>query len=93
MNAKTDQTVGNGVRFFLRHGKRCNVYFVLSTEIFQLIQHTDLDPAHSHTVQRRIDIEQSDDHKSKLFKLHVIGECLPEISGTDHDNIVLLVQS
>ena len=41
--------------------------------------------------QCRIYIKQGNDHKAQFLKFYIIRKCLPQITGSDYNNIVSLI--
>ena len=87
------QTIRNLGSLCLWYGKSRDLDLILFYKAFQIVHGPDFNPADHQTDQLGIDIKHPFDHKTSPFKICIIGDCLSQISGSDDDQIVLLVDS
>ena len=92
-NAGLYQTVCDLRRLCLWNGQGCDLNFVLLDKKLQIIHRPDLNSADHKTNELWIDIKHTLDNKSTSLKIRIVGNSLAQVSGTDNNQVVLLVNS
>ena len=93
MDSKLHKVLCGGIRPFFWQGKGCNIHSVFGTVFFQFIHHIDGNIPHHLSLQLWIDVKKSRNQKAEFFKLDIIRNRLSQITGSDYNNIMCLIQS
>ena len=92
-DAVTHQKVCHFLCILLRKCQGCDLNVMLLQKSRKLVCHTDQNSSDCNAFQLWIYIEQPFDQKTVFFKFYIICKSLSEISGTDDDHIVILIQA
>ena len=77
----------------LRNRQNTDINIIYLNELLKFFHRSDRYLPYHFACQIRIRIKQPLDQKTSAFKIHIIGDRLSEMSRTDDDQPVCLIQS
>ena len=88
-----NQHIRNFNCFLFRNRQNCNINLIILNERFQIIHHTDRNSTDGYSLKSWIHIKDSFQNESTVLKGCIISQCLPKITCTNDNNIVVFFQS
>ena len=87
------QNICHFLGLILRKSENCDLYVIFSQEEWKFAEHLDLKSTDCDALKHRIYVKDTNQPEPALLKIHIIGKCLSQITGTQNDHRMNGIQS